>query len=290
VTAGSEDAASGQVRQPDDSTAEQIGDVAEQVGDSAVLEAVARVGLVAYGVVYLLIGWLALRIAWGAGGDSADTSGAMATLAEQPLGKVLLWLVAVGLTALALWQLSAAAWGRPPGRRPARVRARLTHVGSAMVYAALGVTAVRVALGSRTSSTQTQQHATSGVLAWPGGRVVVVAAGLVVLAAGVASIARGVRGSFSDEISTSLMSASAGESVRRLGQVGYIAKGLALGVVGSLLSYATVTVESQNAQGLDGAMQTILAQPFGRYLLSAVALGFFAFGLFVLLQVRYRRM
>jgi hypothetical protein len=128
------------------------------------------------------------------------------------------------------------------------------------------------------------------VLAWPGGRVVVVVAGLLLLAGGVASIVRGVRGSFGDEISVSSMSANAGETVRWLGQVGYVAKGLALGVVGCLLSYATVTVKDQDTQGLDGAMQTILVQPFGRYLLSAVALGFFAFGLFVLLQVRYRRM
>ena len=77
---------------------------------------------------------------------------------------------------------------------------------------------------------------------------------------------------------------------QRLGQVGYIAKGMALGVVGALLSYATLTFDQQQAQGLDGALQTILAQPFGKILLTAVALGFVAFGLFAILQSRYRRM
>lgn len=78
---------------------------AEQAGDSAALELVARVGLIAYGVVHFLIGWLALQIAWGASAKkSADTSGALKTLADQPFGRVLLWLVAVGLVALALWQ------------------------------------------------------------------------------------------------------------------------------------------------------------------------------------------
>ena len=95
--------------------------------------------------------------------------------------------------------------------------------------------------------------------------------------------------SFSEQIDTSSMSPGARQGVVRLGQVGYIAKGVALGVVGGLLSYATLTADPQK-QGLDGALQTILAQPFGRFLLTAVALGFVAFGLFAILQSRYRRM
>src|SRR4026208_2147141 len=93
---------------------------AEQAGDSASLEVLARVGLIAYGVVHLLIGWLALQIAWGAAGKSADSSGALRTLADQPFGKILLCLVAVGLVALALWQASEAVWGyrnREGGKR-----------------------------------------------------------------------------------------------------------------------------------------------------------------------------
>ena len=128
------------------------------------------------------------------------------------------------------------------------------------------------------------------MLAWPGGRVLVVAGGLVIIGIGVASIIKGVKKSFTEEINTSSMSATARKGVLRLGQAGYIAKGLALSVVGGLLSYATVTFDRQQAQGLDGALQTILAQPFGRFLLTAVALGFVAFGLFAILQSRYRRM
>ena len=75
----------------------------------------------------------------------------------------------------------------------------------------------------------------------------------------------------------------------RLGQIGYVAKGVALALVGGLLTYATVSFDRQK-QGLDGAMQTILAQPVGRFLLTVVALGFAAFGVFAILQSRYRRM
>jgi hypothetical protein len=255
---------------------------AKQAGDSASLELVARAGLVAYGVVHLLIGWLAVRIAWSASdGKSADSSGALRTLADQPFGKFLLWLVAVGLVALALWQASEAFWGYRNRERGERVRKRVTSGAAAVIYAALGVSAASFALGSGSSSSQSQKHATSGVLAWPGGRVIVVVAGVLIIGVGVAHLVKGLRKSFAEEIDTSSMSPVARKGVAQVGQIGYIAKGVALGLVGGLLSYATLTFDRQK-QGLDGAMQTILAQPFGRFLLTAAALGFVAFGVFTI--------
>jgi len=269
----------------------KAGSKAEQAGDSTSLEWVARGGLIAYGVVHLLVGWLALQIAWGtSGGTSADTSGALTTLAQQPFGKILLWVVAVGLVALALWQVSEAIWGHPDQDRGKRVRKQVTSGAKAAVYAALAVSAALVALGSGSSSSQSQEQATTGVLAWPAGRVLVVIAGLVIIGVGIAGIIKGVKKSFTEEIDASSMSSTTRTGVLRLGQAGYIAKGLALSVVGGLLTYATLTFDRQQAQGLDGALQTILAQPFGRFLLTAVALGFVAFGLFAILQSRYRRM
>ena len=264
---------------------------AEQAGDSASLELLARAGLIAYGVVHLLIGWLAVQIAWSASASkSADTSGALKTLASQPLGKILLWLVAVGLVALALWQASEAIWGYRNSAGAKRVRKQVTSGAMAVIYAALGVSAASVALGSGSSSSQSQKQATSGVLAWPAGRTIVVVTGLIIIGVGVAHVVKGVKKSFIEEIDTSSMSPVARKGVARLGQIGYIGKGVALGMVGGLLSYATLSFDRQKAQGLDGAMQTILAQPFGRFLLTAVALGFVAFGVFAILQSRYRRM
>jgi hypothetical protein len=271
--------------------ATSAGGKAEQAGDSASLEGLARVGLIAYGVVHLLVGWLALQLAWGASASkSADPSGALRTLADQPFGKILLWLVALGLVALALWQASEVIWGYRHREAAERVRKQVTSGAKAVIYAVLGVSAALVALGSGSSSSQSQQQATSGVLAWPAGRVIVVVAGLIIIGVGVAGVVKGVTKTFAEEIDTSSMSPVAREGVARLGQVGYIAKGVALGVVGGLLGYAALTFDRQQAQGLDGALQTTLAQPFGRFLLTAVALGFVAFGLFALLQSRYRQM
>lgn len=270
--------------------AEQARGKVEQAGDSKSLEMVARVGLVAYGAVNLLVGWLALQIAWGAASESADSSGALATLADQPFGKILLWLVAVGLVALALWQASELIWGYRNLDGAKRVRKQITSGAKAVIFAALGISAISVALGSGSSSSQSQEQVTTGVLAWPAGQVIVVLTGLIIISVGVASVVKGVKKSFREEVDTSSMSPTARKGVARLGQVGYIAKGVALGVVGGLLSYAALTFDRQKGQGLDGAMQTILAQPFGRFLLTAVALGFVAFGLFAILQSRYRRM
>ena len=267
-----------------------LSDKAAETGESPSLELLARVGLIAYGVVHLLIGWLALQIAWsGSGGRSADSSGALKTLAAQPFGKALLWLIVVGLVALALWQAGTAVWGhrhRDPGKRS---RKRLTSAARAVIYAALAYSAASVARGAASSSSQSQKQVTAGILDWPGGRLIVIAAGLLIIAVGIAHIAKAVKQSFLDDLNTSSMSPAARESVARLGAIGYIAKGLALGVVGGLLTYATLTLDRQRT-GLDGAMQTIADQPYGKFLLTAVAAGFVAFGLFSMVQSRYRRM
>jgi len=261
--------------------------VAKEVGDSTSLELLARAGLTAYGAIHILVGWLALLMAWGAAGESSDLSGALGTLAKQPLGKVGLWLVAAGLLALALWQVSESIWGYRK-REDAR-RKQVASWTKAVVYAALGVSAARVALGSGTSSSEQQQEATSGVLSLPAGRVMVVIAGVLIMSVGVTHVVKGVKKSFLKEIVVSSMSRFARQGVTGLGQIGYIAKGVAVGGVGGLLTYATVTFDPQR-QGLDGALQTLLAQPSGRFLLTVMALGFVAFGLFAMLQSRFRNM
>jgi hypothetical protein len=264
---------------------------AKQVGDSAALKALARVGLVSYGIVHLLIGWLALELAWGAGpSKKPDPSGAFRTVAEQPMGNALLWLVAVGLAALGVWKASEVLWGHRHVEGVERLRKRVSSGVFAAIYTGLGLRSALVAVGSGAVSSQTQDKATIGVLAWPGGRAIVVAIGLIVIGVGLAVLIRGVRKSFSELIDTSSLSSVAQNAVLRLGQIGYIGKGLAYGMVGGVLSYAAYTFDAKKASGLDGALHTILAQPFGNWMLSAMAFGFVSFGFFAILQFRYRRM
>jgi hypothetical protein len=265
---------------------------ARQAGDSNALEALARVGLVAYGIVHLLVAWLALQLAWGGGGQSADQSGAMATLAKQPFGKPLLWLLAAGLVALAAWQAAEALrsrgdWSASGDARTDALKKTGKSVVKAVVYVVLGVLAIRFASGSGQSSSQQQQQTTAGVFGWPGGRFLIGAAGLVLIGVGVYHVYKGLTKRFLKQIDLAKASATATRLVTRLGQAGFPGKGVALGLVGGLLVYAAVTFDPSKAQGLDGALRTILQAPFGRILLSLVAVGIAAFGAFCFVRARY---
>jgi hypothetical protein len=266
---------------------------ARQAGESDGLENLARVGLLAYGLVHVLVAWLALQLAWfGGNGQSADQSGAMATLAKSPVGTPLLWVIAVGLIALAVWQAAEVLRWRSGWSASGKARTKaLQKSGKALVkaaiYVGLAVLAIRFATGSGQSSSQQQQQTTAGVFGWPAGQWLVGAAGLVLIGSGAYHVYKGVTKRFLKEIDTSDASPAALRLVTRLGQVGFPGKGVALAGVGALLVYAAVTFDPSKARGLDGAMRTILDLPFGQILLTLVAAGIAAFGVYLFVRARY---
>jgi hypothetical protein len=265
---------------------------ADRAGSSDALENLARVGLISYGVVHLLIAWLALQLAWGGGGGSADQSGAMATLADSPVGKPLLWLVAVGMIALAVWQLAEVLRWRSGlsasgDQRKKALQKTAKSVGKAVVYVALAVLAIRFATGSGSSSSQQQQQTTAGVFGWPGGRWWVALGGLVLIGVGGYHVYKGVSKKFLKQIDLGSASPATRRFVEKVGLIGFPGKGVALALVGALLLYAAVTFDPAKASGLDGAMHTVLDAPFGRFLLTLVALGIAAFGVFSFFRARF---
>ena len=266
---------------------------AQQAGNSDGLEHLARIGLIAYGVVHVLVAWIALQLAWfGGNGESADQSGAMSTLAESPVGKPLLWVLAVGLIALAVWQAAEvlrwrSGWSASGKTRTKALRKSGNALIKAVIYVALAVLAIKFATGSGQSSSQSQQQTTAGVFDWPGGQWLVGAAGLVLIGAGVWHVRKGLNKHFLKQIDTSDASPKALKLVTRLGQIGFPGKGIALIGVGALIVYAAVTFDPSKARGLDGALRAILELPFGRILLTLVAIGIAAFGAFCLVRARY---
>jgi hypothetical protein len=248
-------------------TTERAAGAAGRAGHSDALEHLARIGLVAYGVVHLLVAWLALQLAWGVGGSAqqADQGGALATLAQQPFGTVLLWLVAVGLIALAAWQAAEVLRWRSrlsasgDARKEAAVKV-VKSVSKAVLYLALAVLAIRYATGAAQSGGG-QQQAAAGVFGWPGGRWLVGLIGLGIVAVGMYLVHKGVTKRFLKEIDLREASPKATRLVTRLGQAGYPAKGVSLGLVGALLVWAAITFDPAEASGFDGALRTISRPP-----------------------------
>jgi hypothetical protein len=216
----------------------------------------------------------------------------MATLAESPLGKPLLWIVAIGLIALAVWQAAEvlrwrSGWTASGKQRTKALRKSANALVKAVIYVVLAVLAIRFATGNGKSSSSSQQETTAGVFGWPGGQFLVGAAGLVLIGVGAWHIRKGLNKHFLKQIDTSGASPSAIRLVTRLGQVGFPGKGIALAGVGVLLIWAAVTYDPSKAQGLDGALHGVLELPFGRILLTLVAVGIAAFGAFCFVRARY---
>jgi Domain of Unknown Function (DUF1206) len=278
-----------QVSMAGQSTAQRAGQAAEEAASSRPVQLLGRVGLVAYGVVHLLIAYLAIQVAFGEGGEPGK-SGALQTLAEQPAGRALLWVVAAGLAALALWQLAEAAFGYryvQPSRRAAL--RRLTSAGEALVYAVLAVTAAKVAGRGHGQSSEEQKEYSAQLLELPAGQVIVGAAGIGVVAIAVYLVRRGLGKSFADDLDLSRADPTARRTAIRLGQVGWTALGIAYGIVGVLVVVAAATYDAERATGLDTALLTLARQPYGTVLLCVLAAGLACFGIYCLFDARYRR-
>jgi hypothetical protein len=262
---------------------------AGKAANSNLLEGLTRIGFVGYGLVHLVVAWLGLQIALGRPSATGDQSGAFQTLARQPLGRFVLIATAVGLAAMAVWQLLQALVGHRQERGSARTFERLASAGRTVIYSALAWTAGRIVAGSPTSSADQQQNATAGALAHPLQRWLIVLCGLGVVALGIGMAVYGARRMFKKKLMIERMSATTRRVVEVLGQVGYLAKGLAFTILGVLLVQAVVTRDPTKSRGLDAALRTLAAQPYGTLLLIVVALGFAAFGVYCFFQSRYRK-
>jgi hypothetical protein len=245
----------------------------------------ARVGFAVNGLLHILIGGIALTVASGGGGE-ADQGGALAALAEAPAGAVLLWVVVVGLWGLALFQVLEAVIIRGSDKDAWADRAK--EGGKGVAYLAVGATAFTYATGGSSDSSAQSQSLTAQLLASPGGVVLIVILALAVIAIGGYFLVKGARTKFLDDIT--LPPEPAGRATRIMGIVGYCAKGVAIAVVGILFLVAAITADPSEATGLDGALGALAALPFGVVVLTVVALGLIAYGVYCFARARYARL
>ncbi|RFA23383.1 DUF1206 domain-containing protein [Subtercola boreus] len=255
--------------------------------NSRTFQVLARLGYAVNGLLHVLIGVIALSVVVGGGGGEADQSGALSQLASNPAGVALLWLIVVGLFALGLWQIVAGFQVRRSDPKKAWGK-RVSEFGKALAYLAVGVTALTFALGGSKSSSGSSQGASATALATPGGVFAVVAVGLVVFGIGVFFIVRGISRRFTKDLR--MPAGTAGRIVVVLGTVGYIAKGIALAVVGALFVVAAATFDASKATGLDGALKALAALPFGAVILIVIGIGLIAYGAYLGARARWGRL
>lgn len=263
-----------------------VRDGVRRADDNGWVEHIARAGLSAYGVVHLLIAWVALQLAFGGSRQEASSKGAFEELASQPFGGTALWAVAIGLALLVLWRVIEAAVGHTEEEGADRWRKRAVSAGKAVLYAVLAFTAFRIVMGDG-SDGGGGKSMTATVLNWPGGQVLVVLAGLLVLAYGGWTARRGWSDAFMEHLDAEGRSGEVGNVYRWFGRIGYVAKGVSVGLVGALVVHAGWTHRGKEDQGLDDALRTVLEQPFGSFLLSVVAAGLACYGLFSFARARH---
>jgi hypothetical protein len=268
------------------SRAGSVADRGRRAQRSDWVDRIARAGLVAYGVVYLLIGWLAVQLALGDREGKPSSSGALRQLAEQPFGGVLIWVVSVGMFLLALWQLLEAAFGHEDEDGGKRVGKRLMSAGKAVVYIAIGISGVRVAVGSG-SSGKGEETWTAKLMNLPAGQVLVGIVALAIIAFGAFQVYRAWTEDFADKLDGEGRSGRTGTAYIAFGKAGYTARGVAFAIVGALFGYAAITDDAKKSGGLDQALFEVLDHSFGPVLLGLIGIGLACFGLFTLAQARH---
>lgn len=256
------------------------------------IKVLAHVGFAAKGLVYLLIGALALLAAVGRGGQTTDSEGALRTLLQQPFGWLLLLVIAVGLAGYAVWRFVQAALDpeRPAGE-DTRVAKRAAYAISGAVHAALAVQAARLAFGVNRArgGDSGAQDWTAMLMEQPMGRWLAVAVGVGIAVFGVMELVRAYRTDLPKQLDLSRLDPEARKWIVRFGRMGMAARGIVFAVMGGFLVRAAATYDASEARGIGGALKSLQEQPQGAWLLALVAIGLMAFGLFELVQSRYRR-
>lgn len=265
-----------------------VANAAEDASNSRAFVIAARAGFAVSGLLHVLVGIIAVRLAFGDSKD-AEQSGAMAQLAAQPAGYALVWIGSAACLALGLWQISEVFFGYR--RAPARTKLgkKLSAAGQGIVFLALALGFGSFALGNRKDSSESTSDATAGIMSMPFGPALLLLIGAGIAVTGIVFAARGILKSFAKQLSLPASKALRQATVV-LGVLGYVAKGVALFLVGLLVIVATVQADPEESTGLDGALKALRSQPFGVYALVFIGVGLGCYGLFQIAKSRLAKM
>ena len=261
-----------------------------RAGRSPWVERLGRLGLVAKGTLYAVVGILAFKVALGGREESPDREGALQAIAQQPLGKGLLVLLAVGLAGYALWQLARGLLDREgEGEDPKGLAKRASAFARGVWYGALAVLTAERILSTAGGGGSKEKQTTAGVFDLPLGRYLVYGAGLAFLGLGAFNGYRAVTGKFKKKLKTAEMSDAEEAGATAAGVLGHLARAVVFTLIGLFLLRAAWEFDPKEARGLDGALMELSQQSYGDLLLGAVAVGLLAYALYCFVEARYRR-
>ncbi len=254
------------------------------------VERLARLGYTAKGIVYAIIGVLAVQAAFGTGGKTTDQKGALGEIATQPFGKFLLVLMALGLIGYVIWRFVEAV--QDPEHKGNDAKGLATRLGagiSGIIYASLAFSALRLAMGSAASSSNSTQDWTALLLSQPFGQWLVGTVGAFIIGLGFYQFYKAFTTKFRKEFNLSQLSDAEQKWVKAISRFGLAARGVVFCIIGFFLIQAARKSDAGEAGGLGEALETLQEQPYGAWLLGIVALGLIAYGIYMVMQARYRR-
>lgn len=256
------------------------------------VRALARLGYAARGVVYLIVGWLAVQVALGSGGGTTDKKGALTEIAQQPFGQTMLSIVAFGLFSYTLWRLVQSI--KDPegkGTDAKGIITRISYAVSGLTYAALGIVAVQIVVSFLASSGggNSKEDWTAKLLAQPFGQWLVGILGLIIIGVAIYQFSQSYSGKFMKIFKPGELSLTVKTWIERIGRTGYAARGIVYMIIGGFFIQAAINHNANQAGGLAEALSTLAQQPYGPWLLGLVAAGLFGFGIYSLVEAYYRR-
>jgi hypothetical protein len=263
------------------------------VDRSPVYRWLVRIGFVSRGVTYAVVGGLAFALALGAGTDNTapNQQGALSLIARSAIGRIALAAMAVGLLAYALWKFEQGIFSRgPEGAGGPEIKDRIVNIAGGVVYVGFFLVALRAVTGSAGNSSSAPRRAAAGALGWPGGQVLVGVAGALFIAITVVQVYEALSGRFMNNLKTGEMESGARDLFAILGRIGLTARALVFGLIGYFLIRTAIDYDPSKAIGVDGALARVHNEPYGSWLLGAVAAGLLVFAAFSLFEARYRRL
>lgn len=254
------------------------------------LEKLTRIGFGSKGIVYFIVGLLAALAAFGRGGQTTGKEGAITKLADQPFGEFALILIAAGLAAYAFWRLlCAVADTEGEGNSAKGLAKRVGYMVSALVYGGASWYSAKLLMGSATGKGHSAESLTADFMSAPAGPILVMLAGTAVIIAGIMQMREGWQERFRKHLRMAEMSRAEARTALRAGRLGYMARGVVFAIIGALLLTAGLQSDPRRAGGLEDALDTLAAQPYGQVLLAIVASGLICYGVYCGFEARYRR-